>query len=204
MSERHGARTIVLFVRHAHTDAVGARLVARLPGVMLSAAGQVEAEKLRRMLRQELISAVYSSPLERALQTAAAIANDHATLVQRCDGLTEVNFGEWTGKTFSELNDRDDWRRFNEKRGTADVPHGESAIEVQQRIVACVRGLHDRHRNETIAAVSHADVIRPALLYYTGQSLDAWQSIDIELASVSAVALDGATSDVLYVNRRAD
>ena len=198
------SRTVVLLIRHGHTDAVGHCLVSRLPGVSLSAIGRAEVERLRAMLSHELISAVYASPLERAMETAERIAHDRGVRVRACDGLNEVDFGEWTGKTFSELSGRDDWRRFNEQRSSAPVPAGEAASTVQARIVRCLRQLHARHPGQTIAAVSHADVIRCALLHYGNRSLDTWQSIEVEPASVSAVSVGTTCGEVLYVNRRVD
>jgi broad specificity phosphatase PhoE len=192
----------VLLIRHGHTDAVGQRLVSRLPGVALSDAGRSEVERLREVLHSEHIRAIYSSPLERAIETAKPIAADHGLPMLQCDGLIEVEFGEWTGKTFDELKHRTDWRRFNEQRGSAAVPGGETAATVQARIVTCLDRLRVTHAGRTIAAVSHADVIRAALLRYTGTPLDDWQRIDIEPASVSAVSLCADGAKVLYVNRR--
>jgi broad specificity phosphatase PhoE len=194
--------TVVLLIRHGRTDAVGTRLVSRLPGVPLNAIGRAEVERLRTGLARERIDAVYASPLERTRETAAPLAADRATDVRPCDGLVEVEFGEWTGSTFSELDLRSDWRRFNEHRSRAIVPRGESAPDVQARVLACLRRLHDRHPGETIAAVSHADVIRAALLYYAGKSLDEWHQMDIAPASVSAVRLHADGGTILYINRQ--
>ena len=196
------ARTVVLLIRHGETDAVGKQLVSRLPRVSLNNNGRAEVERLRALLSPEPITTVYASPLERTIETATAIAADHRAPLHVCDGLLEVDFGEWTGKTFSELNTREDWRRFNEERGSAAVPGGESAAAVQTRILACVQRLYQHHPDQTIAAVSHADVIRAALLHYTGTPLDDWQAIEIAPASVSAVAVGAGGCEVLYINRR--
>lgn len=196
------SRTIVLLIRHGRTDAVGTRLVSRLPGYSLNAIGRAEVERLRTALRTERIDAVYSSPLERTRETAAPLAADRALDVRRLDCLIEVDFGEWTGSTFPELDARDDWRHFNEHRSSADVPRGESAPAVQARIVGCLSELHARHPGETVAAVSHADVIRAALMHYAGRSLDEWHQLEIAPASVSAVRLDGTGGEILYMNHR--
>lgn len=195
-------RTVVLLIRHGHTDAVGARLVSRLPGVPLNAAGRADVERLRAALAREPLAAIYTSPLERTIETARAVAAEHRLLPQPCHGLIEVDFGDWTGRTFAELQERDDWRRFNTQRGDAIVPGGESAPAVQTRILACLRQLQQRHPGQTVAAVSHADVIRAALLYYSGISLDAWQQMEIDPASVSAIALGPSGDEVLYINQR--
>ena len=105
--------TVVLLIRHGRTDAVRTRLVSRLPGVHLSDEGRAEVERLREALAGQHLDAVYASPLERTRETAAPLAADRAIDVRLCDGLIEVEFGEWTGRTFAELDRRSDWRRFS-------------------------------------------------------------------------------------------
>src|SRR5205085_3865727 len=77
--------TVVLLARHGHTEAVGNRLVGRLPGIHLSSRGRAEAAALRWRLEGTALGAVYSSPLERALETAEPVAADHGTDVTICD-----------------------------------------------------------------------------------------------------------------------
>lgn len=195
------SRTVVLLIRHGHTEAVGTQLVGRLPGVSLSAIGRAEVGRLRDALSGERIAALYSSPLERTIETAEAIGIDRGLPLRPRECLIEVDFGEWTGKSFAELGGRADWQAFNTRRSTAVVPGGESAPAVQARIVSCLQELHAQHPGETIAAVSHADVIRAALLHYAGRSLDDWQQLEVLPASISAIRLDGTRSDILYINQ---
>ena len=189
--------TVILLIRHAHTDALGVRLTGRAPGVALSAIGRAQLPALQRALGSHTLSAIYSSPLERALATARAVADAQRLPVRAHEGLTEVDFGDWTGKTFDELARLDEWREFNTRRATAVVPAGESASTVQTRIVTTLQALGCTHRGETIAAVSHADVIRAAVLHYAGVSLDEFSRFEIPPASVSALALRGARGTLL-------
>lgn len=96
-------RTTLLLIRHAATDAVGGRLVSRMPGIRLTAEGIAQVELLRSRMMQLALDAVYSSPLERAVDTARPLADAHGLEVRICDQLTEVDFGDWTGLAFSEL-----------------------------------------------------------------------------------------------------
>lgn len=180
----------VLLVRHGHTDVVGHRLVSRLPGVVLSDDGRRQARALGDAMRLAPLAAVYASPLERARETAAAIAAPHRLAVGIERGLHEIDFGDWTGLTFDELAPRAEWRAFNERRASADVPRGERAADVQARIVATLRRLARLHDGGTIAAVSHADVIRAAVLHCTGTSLDRWATVAIDPASVTTLDVD--------------
>lgn len=192
--------TVVFLVRHGHTDAVGTRLTSRMAGVHLSEAGARQVEHVRDRLAAAPIAAIYSSPLERTRATAAAIASAHRIEVQVLDALNEVHFGEWTGMTFDELAPREDWQAFNRDRGTAVVPGGECAPDVQRRIVAALEDLHRRHPGELVVAVSHGDVIRNAVLYAAGTSLDLWQRFEIAPASISAVVIGDAGMRLLLVN----
>jgi broad specificity phosphatase PhoE len=192
--------TTALLIRHGHVDAIGRRMVGRLPGVNLSTSGLSEVERLRRNLALPL-DAVYSSPLERARQTAAPLAADRNLEPMPLDGLTEVDFGDWTGLTFDELDRLPAWHLFNARRSIAPVPNGEPAAQVQTRILGVLDQLATRHAGETFAVVSHADVIRAAVLHYAAIPLDDFQRIQIDTASVTAVDVT-ATPQLLAINRR--
>jgi probable phosphoglycerate mutase len=193
--------TTTLLIRHAHTDAVHQRLAGRAPGWPLSARGAEQAERLgRRLARLVALDAVYTSPLERAVQTAAALLRHQAAALHVCDDLTEVDFGAWTGRTFAELDGDPAWREFNESRSTAAIPDGERPVDVQRRIVSAIARLAAAHEGGTIALVSHADVVRSALLCYAAIPLDLHYRFDIGPASVSAIAVASSEVRLLCVN----
>ena len=103
--------TTFLLVRHGETDAVGKTIVGRMPGVHLNATGRAHARRLAQRLSRLPIRAIYSSPLERALETAEPLARARNLRIQTCEAANELNFGEWTGKTFAELDSLPEWRR---------------------------------------------------------------------------------------------
>jgi broad specificity phosphatase PhoE len=191
--------TTALLIRHAHTDAIGNSLSGRLPDIGLSNAGCAQVERLRTNLRGPL-AAVYSSPLERALRTAAPLAADRRMQVLINEELNEIDFGAWTGMTFADLEPLAEWREFNSRRSTATVPGGERAVDVQGRILAFLGRTAALVAGGTFAVVSHCDVIRAAVLYYAHMSLDRFAEIDIDPASVTAVDLTGAQPRLLFVN----
>ena len=203
--EHNDEPSTVLLIRHAHTEAIDrSRLCGREPGITLSGTGVLQAEALGIALKGiAALSAVYSSPLERAQATAQAIARHQRAPVHVCDALIEIDFGAWTGKTFAELEADPAWRLFNRARAAAIIPGGETPCAVQQRVVAAVANLAAQHRGGTIALVSHAEIVRFALLRYLGSSLDRYHDVDIAPASVSAVQLSAAGIAVLFVNRPA-
>jgi broad specificity phosphatase PhoE len=192
--------TSILLIRHAHTAAVGHLLAGRTPGIRLTDRGRDQLAWLRGAVASWNPKIVYSSPLDRARETAEAIAMAGGIPLRLDDRLSEVDFGEWTGRTFADLEGLADWRLFNERRSTAIVPDGESAPAVQARIVSALEALARDHAGETVAAVSHADVIRAAILHYAGASLDSVHRIVVAPASVSIVTLGDEGPRILLLN----
>lgn len=89
---------IFLLIRHGENDWVGKKLAGRLPGVHLNKNGLTQAEELASSLRNLPIKAIYSSPLERAMETAQPLAEAKALEINICENLSEINFGNWQGK----------------------------------------------------------------------------------------------------------
>jgi broad specificity phosphatase PhoE len=192
--------TTALLIRHAHTNALGQQLCGRAAGVQLSTEGRAQAKRLGAALASHALAAIYSSPLERAVETARALADHQRTDLEVCDDLTEIDFGAWTGRTFADLADDANWQAFNSCRSTAVVPGGERAVDVQTRIVSAVASLCRRHAGHTIAIVSHCDVLRFAVLHYASTPLDLYDRFVIDPASVTAVSVSPAGPRLLYVN----
>ena len=191
--------TIVLLIRHGHTDAIGRRLTGRLPGVDLSDCGRLQAERLVPRVRPFDIKAIYTSPLERARQTAQPLARSFGIEALACEDLNEVRFGRWSGLTFEELDGDPGWRRFNTHRNLADVPDGEGAVDVQIRVVGALESLWRRHPGSAVAVVSHADVIRAAVLHYAGMPLDLYHRIEIAPASITALRMGYEWATFLFI-----
>src|SRR3954468_19614346 len=161
MSLHRADVTTVLLIRHAHTDAVGRVLTGRTPGVSLSAEGARQAARLAEVLTARLrLAAIYSSPLRRAIETAVPLASRQQLGVQPCDSLLEMDFGDWTGRSFADLDTEASWRRFNEHRSIAVTPGGEQIAAAQRRIVEAIATLGASHRGGTIALISHAELVR--------------------------------------------
>src|SRR3954469_15033512 len=106
--------TTFLLIRHALCDLVGRSIAGRRPGVHLNEAGKQQALALAERLSRLSLAALYSSPLERAIETAQAIGSRNGLEILPAHGFNEVDFGNWTGRTIAELEPLPDWRRFNE------------------------------------------------------------------------------------------
>lgn len=187
--------TTFLLVRHATTDPVGRWLAGRAPGVHLNLEGRAQARWLAERLAGSPVAAVYSSPLERARETAAALAERAGLPVATCDALTEIDVGEWTGCTFATLASDDRWHRFNTFRSGTRPPGGETMQEVQTRAVTALLALAEHYgAGVVVAVVSHADVIKGVVAHVAGIPLDLAHRLEIATASVSVVTItpDGA------------
>lgn len=192
--------TRFLLIRHATTDSVGKRLSGRLAGVPLNEAGLAQARKLAARLANLPLAAVYSSPLERAMQTAAPIAARHQLEILVSDHFLEMEFGEWTNSPFEVLIQQPHFQRFNFFRSSTRIPGGEHMLEAQLRIITGLEKLHQQHPRQTIAVVSHADLIKAALAYYAGIHLDMFQRLEISPASVSILELYDETARITLLN----
>jgi probable phosphoglycerate mutase len=142
--------------------------------------------------------------LERAIETAGAIAREHALEPQVSFELGEIRIGEWQGYTMAELERREDWRRFNAYRSGTRCPGGEMMIETQARMAAELERLRERHANETVAVVSHGDPLRALLMHYLGMPLDLVHRFDISPASLSIVEASEWQPRVLCLNGTGD
>jgi probable phosphoglycerate mutase len=191
-------------IRHGNNDFVGKAIAGWTPGVGLNAEGRDQVERLAWKLLGRGITRVYSSPLERALETAAPIAKALELRVEVREAFGEVRFGDWTGKRIDDLERDPRWRLFHTYRSGTRAPSGELMVESQARIVTELEALRHGHPEETMAVVSHADIIRAALIYYAAIPIDLYQRIEISPASFSVLELNAQGPRILKLNETAD
>jgi len=178
--------TQLLLIRHGLTDWVGHRLPGWTPGIHLSEEGRQQAEALAQRLASLPIEAIYASPLERTTETAEAIAAPHGLSVQLRENLGELRIGEWTGQDIEDLAKKEEWLAIQFYPSGANIPGGETMHEMQARVVAELDAIRKAHPGATVAAVSHADVIKAAVAHYIGLHLDLFQRLVIYPASLTA------------------
>jgi probable phosphomutase (TIGR03848 family) len=198
--EKQPKPTVLLVVRHALNDWVSDRLAGWTPDVHLNDKGRAQAEALAQRLADKPISAIYSSPLERAVETAQIIASPHNLEVQIREGVSEVRYGEWTGQSLKELAKEDAWRVVQFYPSGARFPGGEAIREMQARTVAELDAIVAAHPSETVLVVSHADVIKAALAHYAGLHLDLFQRLVVSPASLSVVAFTSMGPRLICLN----
>ena len=195
----------LLLIRHSLTPETGTILTGRLPGIGLSAEGRDIAAALGTRIGGIKVAAMYTSPIERCRETADIIAENLNTKPIRHKGFIEVDFGSWSGRKLAGLYRLAAWRRLHIAASRFRFPDGESLTEVQSRAVAAVEELAAKHRDRTVAVVTHADVIRLLLAHYLGTPLDLFHRLDVLPASVSIVHLPtGGPPRVPVINDVAD
>jgi len=193
--------TLVLLVRHGLTPTTGVKLPGRAPGLSLSDEGRRQAEAAAaRIGRLPAVAAVYASSLERARETALPIARARHLAVRVDRGLLELDVGEFTGLTLKRAYRRPEWPIIQRNPSGFRFPGGESFPEMQARMTTTLAGLVERHRGQTIVAVSHADPIKAAVAQALGTPLDLFQRIAIAPASITAVVYRAHGPSVLTVN----
>jgi probable phosphoglycerate mutase len=191
--------TAILLIRHGDTDAVHNYIAGR-DTTLLNERGIKQADELVTRLADQPISAIYTSPLPRTMQTATPLAHARSLQLHLSPEMLEVDFGEWTARTFESLAEDPRWKLWNAYRSGSRTPGGESMVEVQRRAADFLAALHQRHRDQTIAVFSHGDVIRAALAHYLGVHLDLFLRIDVSPASVSLVDVSDWGPVVRWMN----
>jgi len=182
--------TRLFFVRHASHDLLNHVLVGRSPDVPLNDAGIEEAHQAAAKLATLGITRVHTSPRQRAVETARILAHSVKVPMQISFALDEIDLGAWTGLSFAELEKDPRWNFWNMMRSLARPPEGESMREVQDRIVAYLARLRADYPGARIALVTHAEVMRTAILHCEGLSLDAYAQVQISPAEIIEVILD--------------
>ena len=171
-----------------------------MPGVALSAEGRAQAVLLAASLAGRPVAAVLSSPVQRAQETAAPIAARLGLAVTTDAGLDELDFGEWTGLAFAELEGRPQWDAWNRARSLASCPGGESMVAAQARALASVARLRQAHPGGELVLVSHQDILKAVLAHVLGVPLDLFQRITLDPAHRSVVVLFEADARVDGIN----
>lgn len=182
----------LLLIRHGQTTwNVEHRLPGQLPGVALNDTGRQQAARLADALTVIPISAIISSPLERAYDTAEIVAHGRNLVIQCEPDLMDTDVGRWAGKVIDDLVKNDpDWKAY--VRDPTVAPEGiETFPQVQQRVVAAVERWRKQEQSGAYPAfVAHADVVKLLLAHYTGLEVGRAGSLSIDNASVSIVELE--------------
>jgi len=194
--------TTFLLIRHASHDLMGRTVAGWMPGVHLNDFGRVEAERLADRLVTSPIDSVYSSPLNRSIETARPIAARIGCDIEIRETLGEFHFGS-SGRSLADLEGSGHWSELNARRSDGHPPGGESTLEVQHRVLMELGRIRAAYPDSTVVVVSHGDVLKAAVAHVLGLHLDYLQRFELAPASVTRIVWNDGGPLLLGLNETA-
>ena len=193
---------VVLLIRHGENEYVKkGRMAGRLPGVHLNETGLKQAQVLAEKLSAAPIKAIYSSPLERAIETARPLAEALGLPIQIRPSLIETDIGEWQGHTLKCVRRLKLWRVVQSTPSLMRFPGGESFADAQYRMSLEIQSICSSHEKDNlIACFSHADPIKLAIAYFVGIPLDNFQRLFVAPGSITTLVIGENSSHLMNLN----
>lgn len=197
----------IIFLRHGHSAANATdTLTGQLPGIGLSSKGKKQAVELIDRIGAKRIDYLHLSPIERCQLTIdpwLRSKNSNSLLSYEIrDGLSEIDFGDWSGQKLSSLRRKPLWKDVQSRPSSVTFPGGESFRKVQRRAVAAVEDIFAIKGDKTHLVVSHSDTIKLILAHYSSMKLDSFQSLIINPASFSVLKSYKAGTSILTINNQ--
>ena len=196
---------LLLLIRHGENDYVKTgKMAGRLPGVHLNERGQKQAQALGEALKGVPITAIYSSPLERAIETATPIANVRNLKIIQNPNLLDTDVGKWQGKSLAILRLKKEWKIVQSAPSRFQFPEGESFLDLQSRIANVLEGIVKKHNKskDIVAVVFHADPIKLAVSHFLGLPLDHFQKLSCDTGSLTMLHAGEAGANLVKLNQR--
>jgi probable phosphoglycerate mutase len=191
----------LFLVRHGLTAQTGRVLYGRTAGIPLDHRGMAQAEALVERFADVRLTAIYSSPLDRCVQTVEPLAAARRLAVRTEAAVIEMDAGSWTGRTLAQLRRTKAWSAVQREPAAFTFPGGGEAFpSAQARVVEGLERIARRHRRGAVVVATHGDIVRIALAHFAATPLDEFQRIVVDTASVSVVELGGPRPHVVLVN----
>jgi alpha-ribazole phosphatase len=181
--------TRFILIRHGETDWNKDDRFRGRSDIPLNERGRAQSEQISRVLANEKIAAVYSSPLPRAMQTAEPLAQKLGLSVQARADLLDIDYGAWEGMPRDEIQAKfhDLYEVWLKAPGRVRFPGGESTRQVRNRVENLLRELSEDHLGETVALVSHRVTCHVILCYALGLSNDAIWRIRQDVGCINQI-----------------
>ncbi len=197
--------TLLLLVRHGENDYVKTgKMAGRIPGVHLNEKGQKQAQALGEALKDVPIKAIYSSPLERAIETATPIASARKLQLIRESDVMDADIGKWQGRSWKVLRLTKVWKIVQNSPSRFRFPDGESFPEMQTRIANALERIIKKHNKpqDIVVVVFHADPIKLAVSHFLGLPLDHFQRLSCDTGSLTAIYAGESGANLVKLNQR--
>ena len=195
---------LLLLIRHGENDHVKTgKMAGRLPGVHLNERGKKQAQALGNALKDIPIKAIYSSPLERAMETAAPIANMHKLQIVQEPDLMDTHIGKWQGRSWKTLRHTKAWKIVQNTPSRFRFPEGESFPETQVRIVNVLERVVQKYNKpqDIVVIVCHADPIKLAVSHFLGLPLDHFQRLGCDTGSLTMLHVNEMGANLVKLNQ---
>ena len=196
---------LLLLIRHGENDYVKtSKMAGRIPGIHLNDLGQKQAQALGEALKDFPITAIYSSPLERAMETAAPIAEARKLKITQEPDLMDTDMGKWEGKSWKVLRLTKAWKIVQNAPSRFRFPEGESFVEAQTRYASAIERTVKNHNKpkDIIAVVFHADPIKLVVSHFLGLPLDHFQRLSCNTGSLTMLHVSEAGANLVKLNQR--
>jgi probable phosphomutase (TIGR03848 family) len=194
------AMTTLFLIRHGLTAVTGSRLYGTTPGIHLDERGRRQAAALVDRFEGVRLHAVYSSPLERCVETLEPLAAARGLEIRTSDALIEMDTGDWTGRTLPSLRRTKLWNTVQRNPSRFRFPSGESFVEAEARLLDEIEQIVARHPRGRVVVGTHGDLVGMVVSHYAGAHLDQFQRVTAEPASVSVVYVGEGIPRILLVN----
>ncbi|MFW5976402.1 MAG: alpha-ribazole phosphatase [Bacillota bacterium] len=196
--------TEVILIRHGETSWNREHRFQGHQDIKLNNKGVNQAKKAGQFLASYDIDVIYSSELERAYQTAVIINKKHRVKVIKKSGLKEINFGDWEGLTYEEIekNNSEKIKKWNNNPWSNSPPAGESLESFYQKVVNTIDGIIEKNKGDTILIVSHGGVIKTYLTYILDMPPENYWQFDTASTGISNIKFYNNKAIIDRINSR--
>jgi probable phosphoglycerate mutase len=191
---------LLYLIRHGQTDWNRDHRIMGAGPVPLNEGGRAGVAELAQALKAKRIPVVYSSTVARALESARILAAEWGAELREEPRLNESPFEPWIGKTYHELAEDENFKRYFDAPTRARFSNGEGMADIQMRALDAVARIVKETGTGRAAAVSHSDVIKPVLAHYLGMDLDSIHRLAVANASASLVDFKESPPRIRYIN----
>jgi alpha-ribazole phosphatase len=188
----------LILIRHGVTDWNEQKKYIGSTDLSLSKKGIAQANALSKALKNEPLTAIYSSKFIRALHTAEIIRESHNLEINILPGLNEIDFGKWEGLTFNQIDE--DWPNFIERWLTGEgglPPQGEPTAVFKERVKDALNKIITQNYNGTVVVVAHAGTIKFIICHLLGLDFSEMWRMRLDSGAISKIDLYDNGKNVL-------
>jgi len=192
----------LFLIRHGETDGTAKRKFMGKVDMPLNKKGLRDAGLLADRLKNEKITAFYTSPLKRTLETAKILKQFHNAPLKKQKAFEEIRFGKWEGLTLDEIykKDKNLCRRWFTDLENFTMPRGESVKAMQDRVIKGWKGIFSHRPKGTVAIVTHGGPIRIFLCYFLNLDLSFFWKVRFDTVSLTILTFSKGSPTLTLLN----